>query len=380
MEKTRIYNPTTLHFGRNAVDELSADVKNSGKKALLLYGKSSIKHHGLYDKIIRLLHSAGVEVVEYGGIKSNPIIEDVNAAAQLGRQEKVDVIVAVGGGSVIDSAKYISVAICGDCDAWDYPTRKTIVKGAIPVFAVLTLAATGTEMNPFAVIQNVTAGQKVGWGHPMMYPKHSYLDPENTFSVPQNYTAYGVVDLIAHSLEAWFGFGNASLSDKFVISIIQEAMEAGPLLLEDLHSYELRERIMYAATMALNGLTMYGRSSGDWGVHGIGHVLSLLYDVPHGASLSIAYPAWLSLQKTRIPDRIEELGCKLFQTDNPDDTIYKIKSFFKSLGSPINLSEVGIDIAQKDNIIKMMIKEANGSNHRLSAKDMEEITDLMFLG
>ncbi len=379
MESTIIYNPTTLHFGKKAMDSLGTDVSTVAQKVLLLYGKGSIKQNGLYSQVAKLLQSHQIDVVEYGGIKSNPIIEDVNAAADLGRKEKVDAIVAVGGGSVIDSAKYIAVAICGTCDAWDYPTQKAKVVGALPLFAVLTLAATGTEMNPFAVVQNSEKKQKIGWGHPLMYPKHSYLDPVNTLSVPKNYTAYGIVDLIAHSLEAWFGKGDASLSDKFVVDIIQEALENGPLLMDDLQNYDLREKIMYAATMALNGLTLYGRSSADWGVHSIGHVLSLLYDMPHGASLSIAYPAWMSHLTSKIPDRIEKLGFELFNTQSPDDTIYKLKSFFRLLGSPVSLIEAGIDVSEKDKILSLLKKESIGMHHKLSHTDLEAITHLMFV-
>ena len=166
---------------------------------------------------------------------------------------------------------------------------------------MLTLAATGTEMNRFAVVQNNQTKEKLGYGDPLIYPKESFLDPSYTISVPANYTSYGITDLIAHSLEAFFGEGEASLSDRFVYAIIHEALDNGPLLMKDPENYLLREKIMYAATNALNNLTFYGRKSGDWGVHSIGHVLSVLYDIPHGASLSIAYPAWLRLHQDRIP-------------------------------------------------------------------------------
>ncbi len=164
---------------------------------------------------------------------------------------------------------------------------------SVPLIAVLTLAATGTEMNPVAVLQNPGTREKIGFRNDAMYPTHSFLDPAYTLSVPANYTAYGIVDLVAHCLEAWFGEGDATLSDRFVLSIIKEALEYGPALMADLSNYELRARIMWAATNALNNMTMYGRVSGDWGVHALGHVLSFLYDTPHGASLSIMYPAWM---------------------------------------------------------------------------------------
>ena len=166
------------------------------------------------------------------GIRSNPVIEDVEAAAALGRKNKVDVVLAVGGGSVIDSAKFTSITIPVNHPAWDFITRKAKPEKAIPLICILTLAATGSEMNPFAVISNHEAKYKDGYGSPLMYPAHSFLDPQLTLTVPLNYTAYGIADLIAHSFEAWFGPGESTLSDRFIISIVQEAIQYGPPLLE----------------------------------------------------------------------------------------------------------------------------------------------------
>jgi len=290
MESFIAHNPTILHFGKNVLSGLEYTLQHYGKKVLLVYGKGSVKKTGLYDKVIGILKEAGAEVYEFSGIRPNPVIEDVDAAAAIGRRHRVDVILAVGGGSVIDSAKIISITIPVQHSAWNFLTRKTKPQKAIPLVCILTLAATGTEMNPFAVISNRDAQFKDGYGSPLMYPAHSFLDPQLTVTVPRNYTAYGIADLIAHCFEGWFGAGDATLTDRFILSIVQEAMEYGPALLNDLENYTLREKIMYAATMALNGLTMQGKKSGDWGVHSIGHLLSLIYDVPHGASLTIVYP------------------------------------------------------------------------------------------
>jgi alcohol dehydrogenase YqhD (iron-dependent ADH family) len=263
MENFVYCNPTTLHFGRNSLNGLNKVLQHYGKKVLLVYGKGSIKKTGLYDRVMDCLKEVHADVVEYEGIRPNPVIEDIDAAAALGRKHKVDVILAVGGGSVIDSAKVISITIPVDHPAWDFITRKVKPVKALPLICILTLAATGTEMNPFAVISNHDANFKDGYGSPLMYPAHSFLDPQLTFTVPRNYTAYGIADLIAHCFEAWFGPGEATLSDRFIISIVQEAIKYGPPLLKDLNNYELREKIMYAATMALNGLTMLGKKSGD---------------------------------------------------------------------------------------------------------------------
>jgi len=356
MENFIAFNPTTLHFGKNVLDKLPSTVSAYGKTVLLVYGKNSIKKSGLYDQIISLLSKSGARIIEYSGIKSNPLVSDVDAAAQLGRSNNVDVILAVGGGSVIDSAKIISIAIPVQGLAWDFFERKRTPSTAIPLIAVLTLAATGTEMNPFAVLSNHASERKEGYGGPLLYPKHSFLDPQLTATVPADYTAYGIADLVAHSLEAYFGKGeDATLTDKFIFSIIREAVEYGPKLMNNLSDYELRAKIMFAATMALNGMTMYGRGTGDWGVHSIGHVLSLLYDVPHGASLSITYPAWLRLHKDRLPHRIELLGREVFGVNSVDETILKFETFFDEIGSPVRLNQA-VENADQNEILRIMIQ------------------------
>jgi hypothetical protein len=227
-------------------------------------------------------------------------------------------------------------------------------------------------------LQNHKTDEKLGYGHPSMYPKHSFLDPSYTLTVPANYTAYGIVDLIAHCLEAYFGAGDASLSDRFVQSIIKEAMEFGPLLMNDLANYDLRARIMWAATNALNGLTSYGRVSGDWAVHGLGHVLSFLYDTPHGASLSIVYPAWLKKMKVRNPERIAHLGELLFNQKDTDAAIAGLENFFKGLGSPVTLNEIGKNEKNLDDILRVMnLNRVSGMNLKLNADDRKEILRLM---
>ncbi len=378
MENFIAYNPTSLHFGKQVLNDLGKTISKYGDRVLLVYGKNSIKQNGLYNVVKNELDKVGAKVFEYSGIKSNPIIEDVDKASALGRKNRVNVVLAVGGGSVIDSAKMISVSIPYNDTAWDYFTREApSPKSAIPLIAVLTLAATGSEMNPFAVISNHQAQRKGSYGHDLMFPKHSFLDPTFTMSVPYNYTAYGIADLIAHCLEAYFGKGEATLADRFVFAIIKEAIENGQDLLKDLTNYELRARIMFASTMALNGLTMQGRASGEWGVHNIGHILSLLYDVPHGASLTIVYPAWLRLQKDRIADRISYLGQNIFNTSNVDLTIERLESFFRLMDCPIRLHEA-VPNADKDEIIRVMAYNNVATNvHKLDADDYRRVVDLM---
>ncbi len=379
MENFTAYNPTSLHFGKNVLSQLGTTVGRFGKKVLLVYGKQSIKSSGLYDTVMQQLNQLGAEVYEYSGIRSNPVVEDVDAAAAIGREHSVDVVLAVGGGSVIDSAKIISIAIPVEAPAWGFFERKMMPRTAVPLIAVLTLAATGTEMNQFAVLTNHKTENKNGYASPLIYPKHSFLDPQLTTTVPAGYTAYGIADLIAHSLEAYFGKGeDATLTDRFIFAIIKEAVEYGPELMNNLSDYRLRAKIMYAATMALNGMTMYGRTSGDWGVHSIGHILSLLYDVPHGASLTIVYPAWMELQKENLGHRISMLGENVFGTPDVDTTISRFREFFSSIGCPVSLSQAVPGNIDYNEILRVMIhNRAATFVHKLTHDDYLRIIELI---
>jgi alcohol dehydrogenase YqhD (iron-dependent ADH family) len=378
MENFTIYNPTTLHFGKDVIQKLANVTKAYGQRVLLVYGRESIKKNGIYDQVMAQLKSAGAEVFEYSGIKPNPIVEDVDAAAKLGRENNVDIVLAVGGGSVIDSAKVISIAIPVQHSAWDFYSDKAKPQQAVPLIAVLTLAATGTEMNMFAVIQNHKEGRKKGYGHKLMYPAHSFLDPAYTYSVPADYTAYGIADLIAHCLENYFGKGKATLTDHFIFSIISDAIEYAPKVLAEPNNYENRAAIMYAATAALNGLTSFGKGMGEWGVHSVGHVLSLLFDIAHGASLTIVYPAWMKFHKNELETEIAHLGKSVFRTQSADEAIAAFEKFFSSNGCPVNLADAGIGSDKKQEILESMkYNKVQGNHQKFTHSQMEELLDLM---
>lgn len=372
------YNPVKLHFGENVVNNLGKTVKQYGNKVLLVYGQGSVKKYGYYDEVVDQLNKAGLSVFEFSGIKPNPVVDDVRKAIAFGKENEIDVIVALGGGSVIDSAKIIGLGIANDIDPWEFMTWKVMPEKNIPLVTVLTLAATGTEMNAAAVLQNAETGQKVGLVHPLNFPKESFLDPRFTVSVPKDYTAYGIVDLIAHALEAFFGAGEPSVIDLITTDIIRDAMKWGPELMNDPGNLELRANIMLDATLALNGLTSYGKVNGDWGVHGLGHELSFLYDLAHGATLSIAYPAWLRLHKERIPERIQKMGKLLFDTEDVDEAINNLEEFFVSVSSPVRLSEAGVEASKKEEITHQMnVNKVTGMHYELNEADRVELVDLM---
>jgi alcohol dehydrogenase YqhD (iron-dependent ADH family) len=380
MENFIAHVPTELHFGKGVVDGLGSTALKYGKRALLVYGKGSVLKNGSHKDTKEQLEKNGIEVFEYSGIKPNPVVDDVDAAVKVGQENGVDMVIAIGGGSAIDSAKLISVAIVENCGGWEIMKGERNPIISLPLIAVLTLAATATEMNSVAVIQNHQTMEKIGYRHHTMYPRHSFLDPTYTLSVPRDQTVNGIVDLIAHVLEQYFGQGDASLSDRFSHAIIQEAMEYGPQLLDNPDSYLLRARIMWAATNALNGLTSYGRLNMDGGVHSIGHILSLLYDTAHGATLSIAYPAWMRHLKPRIRERLEKLGENLFNDSSAGNTIEMLEDFFRKLGSPVRLQDVGLGENKRNELVDRLNRnQCNGRNpdNSLNDSDREAIVDLM---
>ncbi len=371
------YNPVRLRFGKGVVEQLGKTIKTYGNKVLLVYGKQSVKKYGYYDEVVNQLKSAGIDFVEYAGIKSNPVIEDVRNAVALGKKHNIDVVLALGGGSVIDSSKIIAASMATDLEPWDIVSWKTHPKTSLPLICVLTLAATGTEMNAAAVVQNEETKEKLGYVNPVLFPKESFLDPQYTVTVPADYTVYGIVDLIAHALEAYYGEGEPAVIDKITFDIIKDAMKKAPRLLADLTNYDLRADIMLDATLALNGLTSYGKTGGDWGVHGIGHEISLLFDTPHGATLSIAYPAWLKLQKEKIPERILAMGKGLFNANTVDEAIAKLEHFFVSVNAPVRLSDIGLSDKAPDILAQLNRNKVSGMHHSLSESDHVLLVDFM---
>jgi len=378
MEKFIAYNPVKFHFGKDVVNGLGKAASAYGKKALFIYGKGSVKKYGYYDIVKNQLVEAGLEIVEFSGIKPNPLIEDAREAMSLGLENRVDMIIALGGGSVIDTAKMVGLGIANNTDPWLFMTHQEQPVKNLPLLNILTLAATGTEMNAAAVLQNHESGQKIGYVHPLSFPAESFLDPAFTISVPKDYTAYGIIDLIAHSLEAYFGKGEPAVIDEITFAIIKDAINQGEKLLNNLDDYSLREAIMLDATLALNGLTVYGKFSGDWGVHSMGHEISLLFDTAHGATLSIAYPAWLKLHSNKIPERIIKLGKALFGVETVEDTISELEKTFVKLQSPIRLSDIGLEEKDATALLEQYNKnKISGVHHSMEESDYDKLVGFM---
>jgi alcohol dehydrogenase len=351
MQNFTFWNPTKLIFGKGQLEQVKSEIPRYGKKVLVVYGGGSIKRSGLYDKVIHFLNEINAEVFELPGVEPNPRISTARKGVEICKNEGIDVLLAVGGGSVIDCTKLIAAGAKYDGDAWDLVTRKAAVNEALPFGTVLTLAATGSEMNSGSVITNWETNEKYGWGSPYTFPKFSILDPVHTFSVPRDQTIYGIVDMMSHVLEHYFHLEeNTLFQDRMCESLLNTVMETAPKLLENLESYEHRATILYSGTMALNGILNMGYR-GDWATHNLEHAVSAVYDIPHGGGLAILFPHWMKHNLKVKPERFKQLAVRVFGVDPAGKTaeeaglegIQKLREYWNSIGAPARLADYNID-------------------------------------
>jgi alcohol dehydrogenase YqhD (iron-dependent ADH family) len=380
MENFTAYNPTKLVFGKGCVAQLGKEAAQYGKKALVLIGKGSVKKNGILAAVEAQLAEAGIQHILVEGIKSNPVYQDADRAVAEAKAFGAEMIIAVGGGSVVDSAKAVAMGYYVEHSVWDFYTRQAPAPTrALPVLAVLTLAATGTEMNMFTVIQSDEAKQKHGFGHPSLYPKASFLDPEYTYSVAKDYTAFGVADLIAHTLEIYFDKSESPLSHHIASDIIKLALEYGRKVAQNPEDYEARANIMWLATTALNGSLNAGKKGGDWGVHAFEHTLSALYDIPHGAGLSIIYPAWMRHFYPEIAPKLDFLAERVLGAGKKgEDFINALEAFYKEIGAPVRLAEWGIAQDKHEEILHYLQQnKVKGAFFKMEAEDHQKLVALM---
>ncbi|MCY8151112.1 iron-containing alcohol dehydrogenase [Bacillus paralicheniformis] len=365
MENFSYYNPTKLIFGKGQLEQLRKELKEYGKNVLLVYGGGSIKKNGLYDEVTRVLKEEGADMHELSGVEPNPRLATVKKGIELCARHEIDFLLAVGGGSVIDCTKAIAAGAKYDGDPWDIFSKKTTAKDALPFGTILTLAATGSEMNPDSVITNWETNEKYVWGSDVTHPKFSILDPENTFSVPENQTVYGIVDMMSHVFEQYFhNVKNTPLQDRMCFSVLQTVIETAPKLLEDLQNYEHRETILYAGTIALNGTLQMGYF-GDWASHTMEHAVSAVYDIPHAGGLAILFPNWMRYTLDTNVSRFKALMLNMFDIDTECKTdkdialegIDKLSAFWTSLGAPSRLADYGIGEEKLDLIADIAAKE-----------------------
>jgi alcohol dehydrogenase YqhD (iron-dependent ADH family) len=382
MRNFDFYNPTKLIFGQGTLEALKTEVPKYGKNVLLMYGGGSIKRSGLYDKVMAELSAIDAVVTEISGVEPNPRLSTVHKGVELCHEHNIDLILAVGGGSVLDCAKAVAVGAKYEGDMWDFVERKAAAQDALPLGTVLTMAATGSEMNSGSVITNEVTQEKMGWGSIHAFPAFSILDPENTFTLPRDQTVYGMVDIMSHVLEHYFhNDTNTPVQDGFCETLLRTVIETAPKLIEDLNNYELRETIMYCGTMALNGMVSMG-FAGDWATHNIEHAVSAVYDIPHGGGLAILFPQWMKYNIDTDPARFRKLAVNVFGIDPTGkndkeiglEGIAALRSFWDSIGAPKTLADYDIDDSEIGSMADKAVRFGPFGNFRkLDREDVVEI-------
>jgi NADP-dependent alcohol dehydrogenase len=356
MKNFEFYNPVKVIFGKDQLTKLSKLIPKE-KKILMLYGGGSIKKNGVYDQVTEILK--GYTVVEFSGIEPNPHYETAMKAVELIKKEKIDFLLAIGGGSVIDASKFIAAAALYTAgDPWDIMSKGAKVEAALPLGVILTLPATGTEMNANSVVTRVSTNEKFSFNSPQVYPKFSFLLPDAAGFLPRNQVANGVVDAFVHVIEQYLTYPvNAPLQDRMAESILQTLVEIGPIVYNDPADYDAMSNLMWCATMALNGLISCG-VPGDWAVHTIGHELTAIHNIDHARTLAIVLPGVWSVLKEEKKEKLLQYGARVWGvttgSDNEriENTILKTVEFFESLGIKTRMEDYNVTIYTIDKIVK----------------------------
>ena len=366
------YNiPTKIHFGKDALDFVGEEVKKYSDKVLITYGGGSIKKNGVYDKVIKELKNSGVEIFELSGIEPNPRIDSVREGVKIIKENNIGAILAVGGGSTIDASKFMAAGACADFDPWEFISKGKPMSSAIPLLSVLTMAATGSEMDNGGVITNPETKEKLSSGHPDTRPKVSFLNPEITYSVSEFQTACGSSDILSHIFESYFNVDDSMfMLDRIMESLMKTVIKYGPIAMKDPKNYEARANLMWASSWAINDF-IANSSKSAWTVHPIEHELSAFYDITHGLGLAILTPRWMEyVLSEKTVHKFYDLGVNVFDIDKNLDqmevakkAIEKTKEFFfDTLGLDSNLKEIGID----EKYFDQMSKKACGKNGKIN--------------
>ncbi|OMP67765.1 iron-containing alcohol dehydrogenase [Domibacillus epiphyticus] len=375
------WNPVKWIFGKDTVNQLRDNIAPYGENVLLVYGGGSIKKSGLYDLVLKQLD--GFNITELAGVEPNPRLTTVKRGAQLCRENQVSFILAVGGGSVIDCAKAVAAAAKYEGDPWDFITKKEPVKNGLPLGTILTLAATGSEMNSGSVITNWDTNEKLGWGSPYVFPKFSICDPYWTTTVPRDQTTYGIVDMMTHMLEQYFhNSEQTDVQDRMIEGTLKTVVETAPKLMNDLQNDKLRETVMFAGTIALNGMLQMGYR-GDWATHNIEHAVSAVYDIPHGGGLAILFPNWMKYNIDVKPERFKKLAVRVFDIDPGGKTdkeaglegIEALRHFWTSIEAPSRLADYDIDDSRIDEMAGKTL--FNGPFGNFTKLDREDVTAIL---
>lgn len=381
MNQFEFFNPTKILFGENAIGNLANQIKEY-KNILFTYGGGSIKKNGIYDKVIGILGQENKNVFELSGIMPNPRKEKVYEGIEICKTNDIDFILAVGGGSVIDCSKAIAIGAKTDKDFWKaFYLDWEECTGGIPLGTILTLSATGTEMNAGSVITDWENHVKTNYGTDYMYPKFSILDPTYTYSLPKEQTIYGSIDILAHVFEQYFSIPDESnLSDNLSEAIIKTVIDNLEIAIENPNDYNARSNLMWCSTMALNGIIGLGKEQ-DWNSHQIEHALSAIYDIAHGAGLAIVFPNWMKYVYKKAIGKFKRYAIAIWNVDAANKTdeeialegINKTKEYFSKIGAPVALREVNIPKEDIDKIVENVILTGEGSYLKPTKEDVKNI-------
>lgn len=363
MNNFEFYSPTKVFFGKEQETRIGQILKEyHASRVLVLYGGGSAKRSGLMDRVTASIAAAGLEFVEFGGVHANPLLSHVYQVIELARKEQIDFILAVGGGSVIDEAKAVGMGLCYDGDVWDFYARKAVPKATLPIGSVLTIAAAGSETSHSSVITKEEGWLKVGYSHDIIRPVFTVMNPELLYTLPPYQMACGNVDMIMHVLERFFSpHAEDDLTDHLAATLIRSVIKNAAIVKENKEDYRANFQIMWAGSLAHNGLFEGGNGHGDWGTHHIEMELSAIFDVAHGAGLAAVWPSWARYVLHRDVARFEKLARLVFGVTETDpekaalEGIRQMEAFFASIDMPISLIQLGIkpteeqyrDMAQK---------------------------------
>ncbi len=371
--------PTKIHFGKGAISHLT-ELKASGSRVLLVYGGGSIKKAGIYDRAMQLMNYAEMTVFELAGVEPNPRIESVRRGVELCKANNIDMVLAIGGGSTIDCAKVVAAGAKYAGDPWDLVLNPNLIQSALPIYAVLTLAATGSEMDGIAVISDLTKNEKWATSAACMKPAMSILDPEYTYTVSKKQTAAGTADMISHIFENYFTpVTGADVQASFCEGLLKTAFHYGPIAYEHPTDYDARANLMWTASLAINGILSDGADV-KWCVHPMEHELSAFYDITHGEGLAILTPFWMEhVLSEKTQAKFAAYGRNVWNLSGEDDmavakqAIQCTRDFFKSLNLPASLTDVGIDEKHFDEMAEKAAKGLENAYVPLTAQDVKAI-------
>lgn len=376
MEDFVFHNPTKIVFGEEAELKIVAEIVAAGyKKVMIVYGMGHIKESGLFDKVVRRIIKNELSFTEFGGVKPNPVLSHVKDGVEWARKNNADCLLAIGGGSVIDEAKAIAAGVFYDGDAWDFFEKRAEPTSALALFCILTIGATGSEMNNGCVITNDEWQKKYAFASPLLFPKVSALNPALNISVSKKQSAMAAVDAMSHIMEVYFTKKNESpLGDRLSFALLKSIVKDTESIIKDPNDYEARASFMWSASLALNGLLPCGAKEYSFPNHLLEHSLSALYNLPHGEGLAIIMPSWLSWLRQKEPKRVDKFCKKLFSKSGVEG-VAAFEAWLKGIGVATRLEDVGIDADEIPVIVSNILIAAERSKayKEYDKKTLEEI-------